>query len=97
MDEKGFMIGKTGRSKRIFNRQIWERNQVKDSLQDGSREWISVLACIGADGTALPPGIIFEAENGNIRSTWVEDINEEHQVFVGSSPFGWSNDNLGLA
>jgi hypothetical protein len=31
---------------------------VKESLQDGKSEWVSVLACIGADGTALPPGVI---------------------------------------
>jgi hypothetical protein len=42
-----------------------------------------ILACIGADGTALPPGIIYEALYGNIRDTWVEDIKEDkHQVFI---------------
>jgi hypothetical protein len=38
MDEKGFMIGRTGTSKRIFSRALWERKQVTDSLQDGNRE-----------------------------------------------------------
>jgi hypothetical protein len=74
MDEKGFMIGRTRRSKRIFSRALWERKQVTDSLQDGNREWISVLACICADGTALPPGLVFEGLHGNIRDTWVEGI-----------------------
>jgi hypothetical protein len=74
MDEKGFMIGRTARSKRIFSRALWERKQVTDSLQDGNREWISVLACICADGTALPPGLVFEGLHGNIRDTWVEGI-----------------------
>jgi hypothetical protein len=98
MDEKGFMMGVLGKSKRVFSRQMWEKGQVKDSLQDGSRTWISILACIGADGTALPPGIIFEALHGNIRDTWVEDIEEDkHQVFVTSSPSGWSNDEIGFA
>jgi transcriptional regulator with XRE-family HTH domain len=60
MDEKGFMIGRTGRSKRVFSKALWESKQVTDSLQDGNREWVSVLACIGADGTALLPSIIFD-------------------------------------
>jgi hypothetical protein len=69
MDEKGFMIRRTGRSKRVFSKALWESKQVTDSLQDGNREWVSVLACIGADGTALPPSIIFEGLHGNIRDT----------------------------
>jgi hypothetical protein len=54
-----------------------------------------VLACIGADGTALLPGIIFEGLHGNIRDTWVEKITKETPMFVISSPTGWSNDNIG--
>jgi hypothetical protein len=69
MDEKGFMIGEMGNSKRVFSRALWESEQVKESLQDGNREWVPVLACIGADGTALPPGVIFEGLHGNIRDT----------------------------
>jgi hypothetical protein len=82
MDEKGFMIGKIGRSKRVFSRALWESKQVKESLQDSNREWVSVLACIGADGTALPPGVIFEGLHGNIRDTWVEEITEDTPIFV---------------
>jgi hypothetical protein len=59
IDEKGFMIGQTGRSKRVFSKELYERKEVRDSLQDGSREWITVLACVGADGSALPPSLIF--------------------------------------
>jgi hypothetical protein len=36
MDEKGFMIGVTGRSKRMFSRAQWESKQVRAALQDGS-------------------------------------------------------------
>jgi hypothetical protein len=98
MDEKGFMMGSIGKSKRVFSRQMWEKGQVKDSLQDGSRTWISVLACVGADGFALPPDLIYEALHSNIRDTWVEDIEvDKHQVFVASSPTRWSNDAIGFA
>jgi hypothetical protein len=53
---------------------------------------------VGADGTALPPGLVFQGANGNIQSTWVQDINsEQHNVFVTSSLSGWSNNEIGLA
>jgi hypothetical protein len=57
-----------------------------------------VLASICADGTTLPPGIMYDGKNENIRDTWVDEISEEkHQVFITSSDSGWTNDDLGLA
>lgn len=53
MDEKGFAIEVLGRTKRIFSRRPWEKKEVRQARQDGSREWVSVLAAIYADGTAL--------------------------------------------
>jgi hypothetical protein len=98
MDEKGFLIGVTGRSKRIFSRRMWEKKEVRASLQDGSRKWITLLACICADGSILPPGLIYQAAKGAIQSSWVEDIKAgKHQVFITSSPSGWTNDDIGLA
>jgi hypothetical protein len=55
------------------------------------------MACIGADGEAIPSGIIYQAANGNILSSWVEDIITQHLVFITSSPPGWINDDIGLA
>ncbi|KAF7568778.1 TolA, Membrane protein involved in colicin uptake [Pyrenophora tritici-repentis] len=98
MDEKGFLIGLIGRSKRIFSRRQWEKKEVRASLQDGSREFLTVLACCCADGSSLPPALIYAAKNGAIRSSWVEDIKAgEHEVFVSSSLTGWSNNDVGLA
>ena len=98
MDEKGFIIGVTGRSKRVFSRQMWERKEVQASLQDGSREWITLLAAVCADGEPLPPGLIYAASSGALQSSWVANIEaRKHEVFVASSPSGWSNNDVGLA
>ena len=51
MDEKGFLLGKTSRTKRFFSKQLWEQKKVTAALQDGSREWITILATICADGS----------------------------------------------
>ncbi|RMZ66343.1 pogo transposable [Pyrenophora seminiperda CCB06] len=97
MDEKGFLIGITSRSKRVFSKQLWERKEVREALQDGSREWITILACICADGTALEPAIIYEGK-GALHSSWVDDVEAgKHQVFLATSPSGWTNNDLGLA
>ena len=42
MDEKGFLIGVIGRSKRIFSKAMWDRKEVIVALQDGNREWITL-------------------------------------------------------
>lgn len=98
MDEKGFAIGVLGRTKRIFSRRMWEKKEVRQAFQDGNTSWVSLLACICADGTALPPGVIFESKNSTIRAKWVAEIDPEtYPIHVTSSPTGWTNDSIGLA
>jgi hypothetical protein len=98
MDEKGFMIGVTTRSKRVFSRRQYEKKEVTASLQDGNREWITVVATICADGTALPPGLIFMSKNSTMQASWVADIEAgKHQVHVSSTPSGWTNDDAALS
>ena len=98
IDEKGFAIGLLGRTKRIFSRRQYEKKEVRQARQDGSREWVSLLAAVCADGTALPPGIIFASKNSTIQSHWVADIEAgTHSIHVASSPTGWTNNDIGLA
>ena len=68
MDEKGFMIGVIRNSKRVFTRSQWERKEVTAALQDGSRKWITTVACVCADGTVLPPGLIYKSANSTIQA-----------------------------
>jgi hypothetical protein len=98
MDEKGFSIEITGRSKRIFSRRMWERKEVRAAIQDGFREWITLLACVCADGSHLPPSLIYQSAASAIQSSWVEDVKvNEHSVHITSSPSGWTNNDIGLA
>ena len=59
MDEKGFLIGVLSKEKRMFSREAWEQGKLKHIVQDGNREWITTIACICADGTALTPALIY--------------------------------------
>jgi hypothetical protein len=57
MDEKGFMLVVVGRSKRSFSRASYGGQKVRSTVQDGSREWISLIACVCADGSHLDPDV----------------------------------------
>jgi transposase len=97
MDEKGFSIGIANRSKRDFSKAIWETKERTAAIRDGNREWITLLACVCASGEALLPALIYEGKSG-VQSSWVDDIEPgKHQIFVGNSPPGCSNNELGLA
>jgi hypothetical protein len=45
MDEKGFLIGCTSRTKRIISKHLWEQKRVIAGLQDGNNEWVTILYC----------------------------------------------------
>ena len=66
IDEKGFLIGVLSKMKRIFSRQRYKEGGIKQIIQDGNREWITTIAVICADGSALSPGLIYQAKTGLI-------------------------------
>ena len=55
MDESGSAIGEIEATKRIINADIHERFQAKP----GRQEWVTLVQCICADRTSIPPLIIF--------------------------------------
>ncbi len=59
MDESGFAIGDIEASQRIINATIRQRFQAKP----GRQEWVTAIECICADGSSLPPLIIFKGES----------------------------------
>jgi hypothetical protein len=81
MDEKGFMLGVVGRSRRIFSRTSYKERKRRSTIQDGSREWITLLACICADGSSLEPALIYQSTSGSIQDSWLQALNHKtHQV-----------------
>ena len=55
MDEKGFMIGVIGKTNRVFDKVLYNERRFKQPSHDANREWVTVIGCICADGTTLPP------------------------------------------
>jgi hypothetical protein len=98
MDEKGFMLGILTRSKRVFSRRLYEKGKIKAHIQDGNREWITLLACICADGSHLAPALIYQSASGSIQDSWLQAFDpDDHRAHFASSPSGWTNNEIGLA
>jgi hypothetical protein len=98
MDKKGFMLGVLTRSKRLFSRRLYEEGKIKAHIQDGNREWITLLACICADGSYIEPSLIYQSASGSIQDSWLQAFDpDDHRVHFASSPLGWTNNELGLA
>ena len=95
MDEKGFLIGLCNAMKRIVAVQQLKSKKLLGASQDGSREFISLLAGICADGTALPPALIYEGKSGDLQDTWLEDYDSSvDEAYFATSAKGWTNEDL---
>ena len=68
-DEKGFVIGQASATQHIMSLEALESGRITHSSQDGNREFIRLLACITADGTALPPALIYKGDSGVLQDT----------------------------
>ena len=98
MDEKGFLIGHLQKVKRIFPKALVRTQKLLGSGQDGARNWITLVATICADGSSLPPALIYKAVSGDLQDTWLQDYKpDEHPCWFASSPNGWTSDELGLS
>ena len=98
MDEKGFLIGVIMTMRRIVASAQLKSKKLLGASQDGSREFISLVAGICADGEALPPALIYRGKFNDLQDSWLEDFDYLTEVaYFASSQKGWTNDKLGLA
>ena len=97
MDEKGFLIGKLTKVKRIFPKDLKASQKLLGAGQDGCREWITVVGTICADGTTLPPLLIYDSNSSSLQSSWLQDFKpDEYDTWFTASPNGWTSDELGF-
>ena len=95
-DEKGFLMGFGRTIKRIVTQEALKSRRVTKSMQDGSREFISILACISAIGRWIPPLLIYKGDSGDLMSSWVDEVTTDSQAHFTTSSNGWSNNAIGL-
>ncbi len=62
--------------------------------QDGNRELVTVIETICADGTVLPPFVIFKGKSHSIG--WYRFVTEEDDTLFAVSEKGWTDQELSL-
>jgi len=59
---------------------------------------VTILATICADGSSLPPALIYKAVSGDLQDTWLQDHDPlEKPCWFASSSNGWTSNELGLS
>ncbi|KAF2187532.1 DDE-domain-containing protein, partial [Zopfia rhizophila CBS 207.26] len=81
----------------IYCKSDYKLGKLRGAGQDGNRDWITVLASICADGSYLPPALIYEGQSGDVQNSWLQDYEPSSQeAFFAASPTGWTNNDLGF-
>ena len=62
-DEKGFFIEQIFIIQRIMSLEAFQSGRITHANQNESREFISLLTCISASETFLPPVLIYKGEH----------------------------------
>ena len=89
MDETGTSLGSAGSMRVICPRDSLQVYRA----QDGSREWVSQIECISADGRLLPMFLIFKGKRQ--MKAWF-NVLEDREAHIALSENGWTNNVLGL-
>jgi hypothetical protein len=84
--------------KQIIALDHLRKKKLLSASQDGNREFIFLLACICADGTALPQALIYQGESGDMQDSWLQNFDQssDEAYFVASSK-GWTSEDLGIS
>jgi hypothetical protein len=91
-DETGFMMGIISTGKVVTSA---ERRGRPKSVQPGSREWVTVIEAVSAEGQSIPPFIIVKGKK-HLRN-WYEGSNLPADWAITLSENGWTNNQLGFS
>jgi hypothetical protein len=89
-DEAGFAMGVIATAKVVTSSEAKSRPK---TIQPGNREWVSIIQGVNSYGWALPPFIIFKAQNH--LSAWYEDSGLPDDWVITLSENGWTSNSIG--
>jgi len=89
IDETGFAIESSQSNRVIIDTDLRTRYKV----QPGRQEWVSIVECICADKTVLPPLVIFKVKT--ISNNWISESTPHDWIFSCSSK-GWTSNQHGI-
>ncbi|KAH5822262.1 hypothetical protein HBI94_090420 [Parastagonospora nodorum] len=90
-DESGFMMGQISTGAVVT---ASERRGRPKTVQQGNREWTTVIQGVNATGWAIPPFIIFKG--CYYLSAWYKEEDLPHNWVIAVSKNGWTTNELGL-
>jgi hypothetical protein len=90
IDETGFSMGENSKAYVIVDTT---QTCLGQSVEGAKGEWVTVIECVSAAGTAIPPFVIFKGKF--IQSNWFQP-NTPKDWMISLSPKGWTNNALGL-
>jgi len=90
MDESGFSIGEIKGAQVVVNKTL----MAKYLAHPGRQEWVTVVECISADGSSIPPLVIFKGKN--VSSSWIPQKALNMKMHFSGSVNGWTNNEIGL-
>jgi hypothetical protein len=90
-DEAGFMMGMISTGAVVTSS---ERRGRPKSVQQGNREWTTVIQGINAMGWSIPPFIIFQGKYH--LSAWYKEDKLPRDWVIAVSKNGWTTNELGL-
>jgi hypothetical protein len=83
------MVGMARKLKRIMTCSALKKGKTLAARQDSSREFISLLVYICADGTSILPALIYKGAANELQDSWVEDVKaDDSGYFTASSLCG---------
>jgi hypothetical protein len=66
-------------------KKLYNSRKIKGVKQDGLQEFISLFAAICADGTKIPPALIYKGTSGDLQDFWLEDLKKKQYAFFALS------------
>jgi len=90
------MMGISHSTKRVMSKEAYTSGRNRQASQDGSREFITLLACICADGTYIPLALIYTGNGYDLLNTWMNDLQDKDIAHFSSFENGWSSHEFGI-
>jgi hypothetical protein len=78
-----------------MTKEALKSGRITQAAQDGSREFISLLAYCSTVGWPGSPILIYKGTNSDLNNTWLEEFEDDDRAFFGSSENRWSSKAFG--
>jgi hypothetical protein len=99
-DEMAFLMNKCAANEDyIISKSLVQNGKdIRGLTHGGCCRWTSLLSCICADGSVLPPALIYRGKSKGLKKTWLDDFDgSKAQAVFETTARGWAEDELGLA